>query len=439
MPSAVARDLATRTREIFAAALGAADPAAFTRGALARAFPADEIRQFHHNLWIVALGKAAPAMAREAIVFADRHAVPVAGGLVVAPPPVGTTDPRLRAVAGDHPAPGKHSAHAADELAYLCEEIAGDDLVLLLVSGGTSSLIGAPVEGLGTPAYATLNEVLFGAGLDIARLNRVRMRFSRWGAGRLAAALAPAHVQQVLLSDVPFDRPDVIGSGPCWPDASSAADVEAILRDAGIANRVPLAVAAMLGAVIAGSLPETPKPRSRVFDRVREAVVGGNADALRAAARRATELIGPHARCSDRQLTGDAATAGREIARALLDAEPGTCLVYGGETTVTLPDPHGTGGRNQQLALAAAEVLRVAPGLPLALLAAGTDGVDGPTDAAGAVVSGDTWSAIAAAGIDPTLALSRCDAYPALDAAGALLRTGPTGTNVADLVIALRG
>ncbi len=447
---AVANDLAARAREIFAAALEAARPEWFTRESLEFAFPipsGDAARRH----WIIAIGKAAPAMACGALDFAASREIAVAGGIVVAAGdrPADTQSlarhetaarvgsPLLRCD-GDHPLPGPKSLHAANELADLCEKVGPDDVVLVLISGGTSALIGAPVEGLSAKAYTELNELLFGAGLAIDDLNIVRKRFSRWGAGRLAAALAPAIVQQVLLSDVRFGDPAVIGSGPCVPDGFSADSVEQTLRRAGLARRLPLQVAAMLGAIIAGTLPETPDPLSPIFANVRPAIVGDNHDALQAAGTHALATLGPQTLMFDRELVGDAAESGREIARAVCEAAPGTCLIYGGETTVRLPDEHGRGGRNEQLALAAAEVLRTMGNDRMVLLAAGTDGTDGSSDAAGALVTSRTWDAIAAAGIDPAAALARCDAHPALDAVGALLRTGPTGTNVADIVIALR-
>jgi hydroxypyruvate reductase len=211
-----------------------------------------------------------------------------------------------------------------------------------------------------------------------------------------------------------------------------------VLREAGIAHRLPLSLGAYLGAVRSGDRQETPKPGSPVFASVRPPVVGGNRSALDAAASRAHALGFARVLLDSRPLEGEATEVGRAIARALLGVGPGTVLLHGGETTVTLPADHGTGGRNQQLALASAELLADVVGPAAALLAFGTDGRDGPTDAAGALVTNETWKAIGGAGIDATSALARCDAYHALDAAGALLRTGPTGTNVADIVIAIR-
>lgn len=429
----------TLTRDIFAAAVQAADPAAFTRDALAQTLSVDGLQQFRRH-WIIALGKAAIPMAHAALAHADSHDLRVAGGLVVGHTRVSATHTALDFVCGDHPIPSEQSARAAEQLAALCGQIAENDLVLLLVSGGTSSLIGAPVDGIPRDDFATLFEMLLGSGLDIAQMNAVRKRFSRWGAGRLAAALAPAAVQPVILSDVPDDDPALVGSGPCEPDPTTAEEVEAMLRAAGIAKRIPLSIASQLGAIRAGALPETPKPGSPVFYRVRPAAIAGNRAALNAGARYATTHRIRQVVTDERPLQGDAMEAGRAIARAALAAEPGSCFILGGETTVTLPETHGVGGRNQQLALAAAEVLSHAGvNAPhVTILSAGSDGRDGLTDAAGAVVDNTTWDTIAVAGFDPASHLARYDAYPALDAARALVKTGPTGTNVADIVVVMR-
>lgn len=435
--------LAAYAREVFAAAIAAADPAAFTRDSLDQLF-ANRHASRARTHRIIALGKAAPAMAQAALTFCAANQRHVASGIVVGAGPITVAPAPLETISGDHPIPRDRSLLAAERLEEHCERVGSDDVVIVLISGGTSALVGAPVFGLHQHDLAAIHELLIGAGFDIARVNAVRKRFSQWGAGRLAAALAPAQLFPILLSDVPGDDVAAIGSGPCAPDPLTAADVEAILRDARIATKLPLALAAYLGAVRAGSLPETPKPGSVVFANVHTPIVGNNALALRAAEHRAT--VGGTAHgiqrvvLDQRPLTGDAAEAGRAIARAVLAAPSGTCLLLGGETTVRLPPDHGRGGRNQQLALAAAQVFhdagRDAP--PVLLLAAGTDGRDGPTDAAGAIVDNSSWSAIQNAGLDPKACLTACDAYSALAAAGALLRTGPTGTNVADVIIALR-
>jgi glycerate-2-kinase len=281
-------------------------------------------------------------------------------------------------------------------------------------------------------------------------MNAVRRRFLCWGAGRLAVALAPARVHVVVASDVPGDDLATIGSGPCHPDPLTADDVVHLLERVSLHAHLPRALRDHLEQVRRGALPETPKPGDPVFAGVRHEVVVGNRQALEGAARCA-RAQGLAPQVADEPLAGEASACGERIARALLAvrarqrrerAAPTACMLWGGETTVTLGNGlTGRGGRSQELALAAARVLGDAGAAAhgIALLAAGTDGRDGPTDAAGAMVAGSTWDAIARAGGNPAAALARHDAYPALARAGALVRTGPTGTNVMDVVIALVG
>jgi glycerate-2-kinase len=432
------RDVATDLRECYEAALRAADPARAVRDGLGAREVALELGRDRPH-WIIALGKAAPAMAGAALSYCAGHGLTVAGGLVVGVgDPAGVDSATIELVAGDHPVPGVRSAHAAERLGALVERIGREDVVLLLLSGGTSSLVGAPIDGVREEDLAALHALLLGAGVAISRINAVRKRFSRWGAGRLAAALDCARVIPILLADVPNEDPAMIGSGPVSPDALEAWHVERILRDAGIAVQVPLSVASTLGAMRAGVVAETPKAGSPPFARVEEPFVVGNAAALQGAAEHAHRLGYEPVLLSRTILTGDATAAGRVLAHAVARAAPRTCLIWGGETTVRLPGDHGLGGRGQQLALAAAESLDDLHVEGAWLLAAGTDGRDGPAPAAGAVVNGATWSTSAANGGAPRVALRRCDAFGALAAADALLPAGATGTNVMDIVVAVR-
>jgi hydroxypyruvate reductase len=275
--------------------------------------------------------------------------------------------------------------------------------------------------------------------------------------------LAPARVRVLVVSDVIGDDLASIGSGPCVPDPSTAVQVRQLLEGAGLWQRIPAAARKYLADVEAGTMTETPKPGDQAFANVTLELIASNRLALEAAAKRAAEL-GLAPVVAETPLAGEAATAGASVAATLLHncgrysipqpeelranrgvqvgapGQPeklragGRCWIWGGETTVTLGSSTGVGGRCQELALAAARALAGrAPGT--ALLAAGTDGRDGPTDAAGAIVDGSTWGAIAAAGRDPERDLASHNAYPALDAVGALLRPGLTGTNVMDVVM----
>lgn len=421
------------------AALAAADPAEAVRlGFAAREVVLELGRDRPH--WIIALGKAAPAMAEAALRHCAQAGLTVAGGVVIADSSEqASVEEVLPLIVGDHPVPGVRSAEGADRLGQLVERIGRDDVVLLLISGGTSSLIGAPIAGVRAEDLATLHALLLGSGLPIARTNAVRKRFSRWGAGRLAAALDCARVIPILLADVPSEDPSMVGSGPVSPDPLAAWQVERVLRDAGIAVRVPLSIASTLGAMRAGVLPETPKPGSAEFAKVEEPFVVGNSASLEAAAATAHRLGYTPVLLSRTLLSGNATAAGRALAYTASRAAARTCFIWGGETTVHLPRTHGLGGRCQQLALAAAEVLDERRARNTWLLAAGTDGRDGPAPAAGALVHDGTWAASRANGGDPAAALARCDAYGALAAAQALLPTRRTGTNVMDIVVAVRG
>ena len=447
---------ASRLRALYDAAIAAARPASATRDAVARlaAEPGALASSSDARRWIIALGKAAPEMARGALAaLADTGLAP-SGGLVVTTEDAAGDRAELSAclqvVAGEHPVPGVLSFAAAGALADFASQVdAGDDVIVLL-SGGTSSLVAAPIPGISHDDVRRLFMALHGAGTDIAAMNAVRRRFLCWGAGRLAIALAPARQHVLVASDVPGDDLATIASGPCHPDPLTADDVVRLLDRESLREHLPHALREHLDLVRQGRLPETPKPGDAAFATVTHRVIVGNRQALEGAALRASaDGLAPI--IEDEPLAGEASACGERIARALLAVRarqrrdhtaPTACLLWGGETTVTLRGGSaGTGGRAQELALAAARVLGDAGGGAngIAVLAAGTDGRDGPTDAAGAMVSGSTWDVIARAGGHPAVALERHDAYTALARAGALIRTGPTGTNVMDVVIGLVG
>lgn len=426
--------------DCYAAALRAASPGPWVERALAREpLPAGRV-------WLVALGKAAAGMASAAVSALGRMGREPAGGLVVAPEVGVAPHPALEPLAGDHPVPGARSFEAARRLGLLTTRVATDDTVLVLLSGGASALAGAPATEVEADDLVHLHAALLRSGAPIAAMNALRKRFSRWGGGRLAAALAPARVRCLAISDVAGDDPAVIGSGPCVPDPLHAAELLALVERHGLRGSVSPALREHLALVAGGAIPETPKPGDTAFARATTEVILSNRVALTAAADTAA-AAGYEVELMAGELDGDAATAGRACVDALLDhvgrdapARRPRCVVWGGETTVTLgPDAAGVGGRCQELALAAAERLHHggARAAHVTLLAAGTDGRDGPTDAAGAVVDGGSWARIADAGMDPSDALTRHDSHRALEAANALVRTGYTGTNVRDVVIGI--
>lgn len=419
------------------------------QGALAAVAPGPAVRrglegvELNPRQWIrlLALGKAAAPMATAAADVLRERGIRLRDGLVMDSRAVTLTNPALRVVVGDHPVPGRRSAEAARALERFTEDGRPGDVVLVLLSGGTSSLLGAPVSGLTQGDLEAIHRLAMRAGLPIGQMNRLRRRFSRWAAGRLAAALVPADLHLLAISDVPGDAFADIGSGPCSPDPDRAGPLREWLMASGLWDAIPANARTALDAVVAGDLPDTPSSGDAVFHRVQPRIIAANADAMRGAKETAIRL-GLRATTDPQPLSGDAAAMGRHLGHRLMAAprlEHPACLIWGGETAIALPEDHtARGGRSQELALAAAEVLAAAAGSYPALLAAGTDGVDGRGDAAGAVVDPSTWQRIVAAGRQPLADLQVHQSYDALDSAGALLRTGPTGTNVMDLVLALQ-
>lgn len=363
---------------------------------------------------LVAVGKAAVSMAEGAI---EALGEAPAGGLIVSPTGIPPTYHGLAHLAGDHPVPGARSAAAADAIGEVVAASPRGPDALVLVSGGTTSLIAAPVAPVSTEELHATFELLLASGAPIDVMNHVRRRILRWGGGRLAAALAPRRVSCLAVSDVMTGDLASIGSGPC------------------IADDAPTFVPADLLQGLPPSVQElmrSPLPPAR--DAVTARIILDNASAVAAvrshiAAAGLVESPPPMP-----TLAGEARDAGIVLGRHLATMSAGA-FVLGGEPTVTLAGGSGLGGRCQELALAAAREIR---GLPVTLLAAGTDGRDGPTDAAGAIVDGNSWDRILAAGRDPGADLGAHASYAALSAIGALIPSWPTGTNVNDLVIAVR-
>ncbi|MBC7897731.1 MAG: DUF4147 domain-containing protein, partial [Cytophagaceae bacterium] len=349
----------------------------------------------------------------------------------------------LRHLQGDHPVPGELSRAASEALADVAIAARDAAEVIVLISGGTTSLVAQAVPEVAHADLPAIFEALLRSGMPIGPMNTVRRRILRWGAGRLARALAPARVHCLIVSDVMGSELAAIGSGPCVPDPATAAEVRAAIEASGVEG-VPASLREYLARVERGETAETPRFGDPEFVGVRTRVILDNSHAL-AAVRDAADSAGLLVLdAPDIAISGEAAELGRTLAHALaraaaaLGAGERRLWVAGGEPTVTLPShAQGSGGRCQELALACALEWKAHGATALSLLAAGTDGRDGPTDAAGAVVDASTVDAILRAGRDPHTDLQAHDAHTALDAGGALLRTGPTGTNVNDIVLAL--
>ena len=400
------------------------------------AIPLSSLRKIH----LVGAGKAGRAMGEAALAALGKR---VADGVIAVPRGAEGRSGPVRFAAAGHPVPDIFSFAAAREILSLLERAGKGDLVVALVSGGGSAMLSAPVPGITMEEKAETFRLLLRAGADIASFNAVRKHLSEVKGGLLAKAAQPATTWALLLSDVPGDDPSVIASGPFSPDPTTYADAIGVLERYGIFYAVPSAVRRHLAEGADGTLPETPKPDDPVFLGTTSALVGSNRTSMDAAALRMTleRDAGPAAIVLlPGFLHGEARECARSFCARLRKAaealSPGHAVVMiaGGETTVNVRGS-GKGGRNQEFALAAA--VELAGEGAMAVLAAGTDGIDGPTDAAGAFVDETSVARAASIGLDPGAHLSRNDAYPFFDALGDLVVTGPTGTNVADLSIGL--
>ena len=424
---------------LYCAAVGGASVESLTASAVA-AIPLER----RHRVWVFAFGKAANSMARAAVSTLERSLAEIAGGVVVAPDPADPPCGTVSMAVGDHPIPGRRSFAAAARISELVTQKRGVDLGIVLVSGGATSLIAAPLRGMSESDLSLVYELLLGAGLDIHEMNAVRKRFSRWGAGRLTLALAPARLFCLAVSDVPGDDIASIGSGPCVPDPTTVRTVMDSLNRVQLFDSLPPSFRQHLLDTARGVVPETPKASHPAFAHVTARVIANNAIALTAAAG-AARRAGMDTVVHGESLIGEASRAGERIARELIglrsNARQGSvlCHIWGGETTVSRRGPAPAGGRCQELALAAARELATAAERSngVAILAAGTDGRDGPTDAAGATDAGARWGAINASGRDAAAALRAHESYDALASAGALFKPGLSGTNVMDITIGL--
>jgi hydroxypyruvate reductase len=389
------------------------------------------------RVWVVGGGKAATAMvaALYHILGARLH-----GGLAVTKH--GYVDPGLdtgpvEVVEAGHPLPDDAGVRSAQRMAALLRSATEHDLVLAVISGGGSALMPLPSAGLHLEDLQATTDLLLRAGATIVELNAVRKHLSQIKGGGLVRLAGSASVASLILSDVVGDPLDVIASGPTVPDPTTFSDALNILQRYGLATQVPGAVREHLEAGQRGEIPDTPKEDSGLFAGVHNLIVGSNRLAAEAAVREARArgfealLLSTFVEGEAREVALVAAALAKELVAHDRPVSRPACLVWGGETTVTVRG-QGKGGRNQELALAAA---LSAEGLPnVVLVALGTDGTDGPTDAAGAVVTGETVARARGLGLDPLAHLADNDAYNFFDALGDLIRTGPTGTNVNDLL-----
>ncbi len=423
-------------RAIFRAAVEAVVPYAAVKNR------SEELRRRYHDdgfnrLVVAGFGKGAYPMA---LAVEDMLGDLLTEGLIITK--YGHSDPsrplkQIRVIEAAHPVPDENGVRGAAEIIRLLQGAEEKTLVLCLISGGGSALLTAPCEGITLAEEQALTGLLLNSGATIHEINTVRKHISRVKGGRLAELAFPAAVVSLIISDVIGDNLDVISSGPTAPDTSSYADALAVLAKYGLTDIAPASVLDHLRSGANGAITETPKPGDRCFARVENIIAENNISALRAAATHA-EKLGFSSKIVSANIHGDVREATGMLAAMARDATDAPhlplCLVSGGETTVNV-NGNGKGGRNMELALAFAIAIEGIQGITL--LSAGTDGTDGPTDAAGAMVDGNTAPDARRMGLDPEAFLANNDSYTFFAKAGGLVITGPTGTNVMDVQIML--
>lgn len=376
------------------------------------------------RIFVVAIGKAAVAMGS---TLADILGPRMHAGVIITKHLPHKKDPRFEILQGGHPIPDLKSLYAGQYLFNLCQTFTEHDLLICLISGGGSALVTNPYPGVSLEDMQELTRILLECGARIDEINTLRRHLDQIKGGGLAKAAAPARVVSLILSDVVDNPLEAIASGPTAADPSTLADVDGIITRYQLTNKLPPGIHTFFTKGL-----ETPKPGEALFQHVQNVVVGSNALAAQAAIHCA-QGYGFDACSLGNNWQGEA----RQVAKTLVERlfsfsarEKPLCLVAGGESTVTIHG-EGRGGRNQELALASVTALAGKQNILLVTLA--TDGEDGPTDAAGAVVNGESLQRAASAGLDPVVYLMNNDAYPFFDHLGDLLKPGLTGTNVNDL------
>ena len=416
MPDLV--DLRAQARNAFLAGVAAADPFSAVETAM-RQRPVSP--DFGGKLFVISVGKAAVRMAEAAKASFPATLDPDI--LIVTNSENAVEVPGTETIAAGHPVPDSNSLKAGNAVWDLLRQAGQGDLVLALVSGGASALVVRPVDGVSLEDKIAVNELLLRSGLDIYAMNQVRQSLSTLKGGGMRRWAAPAEMRSFIISDVLGDDLRVIASGPTVGPVGSVFAAAALLKREGLFQQLPTSVQIALQRKEESPLVADP-------DAV---LVGSNRQSL--------ETMAEHAgaRISAGDLAGDVQAAAERVVREAMELPPGNALAFGGETTVRVTG-NGKGGRNQELALRVAlEADRQGLAGPWCFLSGGTDGRDGPTDAAGGIVDATSLDRLKAAGIDLADTLSRNDSYPALQSSGDLLDIGATGTNVADLQIFIRG
>ncbi|CAL1520410.1 glycerate kinase [Chitinophaga sp. MM2321] len=382
---------------------------------------------------VIGAGKAAAAMAQELEYLLGAH-FPLQG-MVVTKYEHALPLQYIQLLEAGHPVPDENSVAATVKLLEIAAQAQSGDLVIFLLSGGASALLADFPEGSNLAEVQQLFDLLLKSGAEIQEMNVVRKHLSQIKGGQLAKSIYPATLCTLILSDVVGDDMSIIGSGPTVPDPSTFADTLAILRKYHLTGKIPDSLQQHIEKGVAGKLPDTPKPGAAGFRHVHNYLTGTNHIALEAAADKAREL-GYHPQVLSSGTTGEVHTVATALVKKAIDYKGPlpACLLMGGETTVNVTGT-GVGGRNQQLALAAG--IALSGHANITVLSGGTDGTDGPTNAAGALVNEAIMKNAAALQLDANSFLHNNDAWHFFSKAGGLIVTGPTQTNVMDLMIVL--
>jgi hydroxypyruvate reductase len=391
----------------------------------------------YERIWVVGAGKGAAPMAYAIEKLLEER---IFEGAIVVKDGYGLPLERVRIHEARHPVPDQRGVQGGEDILSLVKRAKERDLVISLLSGGGSALLVAPAQGVTLEDKQEVTRLLLACGATIHEINTVRKHLSRIKGGGLARSAHPARVVSLILSDVIGDNLDVIASGPVVPDPSTFHQAETVLKGYSIWKKTPKSVRVHIEKGVNGEIGETAKPGDPSFQNDITALVGTNLQALEAAKKKAesqgyrTLILSAMIEGETREVARMHAGIAKEIIASEHPIPPPACVLFGGETTVTLQGK-GKGGRNMEFALASA--LALDGERHVVVLSGGTDGTDGPTDAAGAIVDGETVGRAHLLGLDPMDHLLRNDAYPLFQSLGDLVITGPTRTNVMDVCIML--
>lgn len=393
--------------------------------------------QAFERVFVLGMGKATALMAKATEeVLTDR----IADGCIVVKYGYGTHLDKIRTHEAGHPLPDEKGLNGAREIARIAGDAGKNDLILFLISGGGSALLPLPSEGITLEEKQKITQQLLSCGADIREINAIRKHISSVKGGQLARLAYPATIVSLILSDVVGDRLDTIASGTTVPDNTTFQEAHGIIEKYGLTEKVPVSIKERITQGVAGTIEDTPKKGDRIFEKTHNILVGSNIIALQAARDQAqnlgynTVIITSSIEGEAREVAKVHSAVAKEVIASGNPVAPPACVIAGGETTVTITGK-GKGGRNQELCLAAAMAINGIDNI--VIMSAGTDGTDGPTDAAGGIIDGATCERANKQGIKAADSLRNNDSYDFLKKTGDLLITGPTNTNVMDIHIIL--